>query len=52
MGKPLSIRVSVVSGFIVRHSDFRAALVFMREIIGMAGALSRRFLVGKIERIR
>jgi ACS family D-galactonate transporter-like MFS transporter len=43
--------VPVVIGFIVRNSDFKPALMFM-SAVGVVGALSYLFLVGKIERIR
>jgi MFS transporter, ACS family, D-galactonate transporter len=51
MGNLSSICVPVVIGFIVRNNDFRPALVFM-SAVGVVGALSYLFLVGKIERIR
>ncbi|MFM0645617.1 MFS transporter [Paraburkholderia bryophila] len=51
MGNLSSICVPVVIGFIVRNNDFKPALVFM-SAVGVVGALSYLFLVGKIERIR
>jgi ACS family D-galactonate transporter-like MFS transporter len=51
MGNLSSICVPVVIGLIVRNNDFRPALVFM-SCVGVVGALSYLFLVGKIERIR
>jgi ACS family D-galactonate transporter-like MFS transporter len=51
MGNLSSICVPVVIGFIVRNSDFKPALMFM-SAVGVVGALSYLFLVGKIERIR
>ncbi|NIF80722.1 MFS transporter [Paraburkholderia sp. Cy-641] len=51
MGNLSSICVPVVIGFIVKNSDFKPALMFM-SAVGVVGALSYLFLVGKIERIR
>lgn len=51
MGNLSSICVPVVIGFIVKNNDFKPALVFM-SAVGVVGALSYLFLVGKIERIR
>jgi ACS family D-galactonate transporter-like MFS transporter len=51
MGNLSSICVPAVIGLIVRNNDFRPALVFMSGV-GVVGALSYLFLVGKIERIR
>jgi ACS family D-galactonate transporter-like MFS transporter len=51
MGNLSSIGVPVVIGFVVRDNDFKPALVFM-SAVGLAGALSYLFLVGRIERIR
>nr|WP_329601716.1 MFS transporter [Paraburkholderia antibiotica] len=51
MGNLSSICVPVVIGFIVKNSDFKPALMFM-SAVGVIGALSYLFLVGKIERIR
>ncbi|WP_345814393.1 MFS transporter [Paraburkholderia sp. PREW-6R] len=51
MGNLSSICVPVVIGLIVRDNDFKPALVFM-SAVGVVGALSYLFLVGKIERIR
>jgi ACS family D-galactonate transporter-like MFS transporter len=51
MGNLSSICVPIVIGFIVRNNDFKPALVFMSGV-GLVGALSYLFLVGRIERIR
>ncbi|HZZ09500.1 MAG TPA: MFS transporter [Paraburkholderia sp.] len=51
MGNLSSICVPVVIGFIVKNNDFKPALVFM-SAVGVVGALSYLFLVGRIERIR
>lgn len=51
MGNLSSICVPIVIGLIVRNDDFKPALVFM-SAVGLLGALSYLFLVGRIERIR
>jgi ACS family D-galactonate transporter-like MFS transporter len=51
MGNLSSICVPIVIGLIVRNNDFKPALVFMSGV-GLVGALSYLFLVGRIERIR
>ncbi|MFM0251039.1 MFS transporter [Paraburkholderia sediminicola] len=51
MGNLSSICVPIVTGLIVRNNDFKPALVFMSGV-GLVGALSYLFLVGRIERIR
>ncbi|MFM0735782.1 MFS transporter [Paraburkholderia xenovorans] len=51
MGNLSSICVPVVIGFLVRNNDFKPALVFM-SAVGVIGALSYLFVVGRIERIR
>lgn len=51
MGNLSSIGVPVVIGLLVRNNDFAPALVFM-SAVGVVGALSYLFLVGRIERIR
>lgn len=51
MGNLSSICVPIVIGLLVKGDDFAPALVFM-SAVGVAGALSYLFLVGRIERIR
>jgi ACS family D-galactonate transporter-like MFS transporter len=51
MGNLSSICVPIVIGLLVKGDDFAPALVFM-SAVGMVGALSYLFLVGRIERIR
>jgi MFS transporter, ACS family, D-galactonate transporter len=51
MGNLSSICVPIVIGLVVKGNDFAPALVFM-SAVGVVGALSYLFLVGRIERIR
>jgi ACS family D-galactonate transporter-like MFS transporter len=51
MGNLSSICVPIVIGLLVKGNDFAPALVFM-STVGVVGALSYLFLVGRIERIR
>lgn len=51
MGNLSSICVPIVIGLLVKGNDFGPALVFM-SAVGVVGALSYLFVVGKIERIR
>jgi ACS family D-galactonate transporter-like MFS transporter len=51
MGNLSSICVPIVIGLLVKGNDFAPALVFM-SAVGVVGALSYLFLVGRIERIR
>ena len=51
MGNLSSICVPIVIGLLVKGNDFAPALVFM-SAVGLVGALSYLFLVGRIERIR
>ena len=50
MGNLASIVVPIVIGFLVRGGNFKPALVFVGAL-GLAGACSYIFLVGKIERV-
>ena len=50
MGNLASIIVPIVIGFLAREGDFRPALVFIGAL-GLLGACSYIFIVGKIERI-
>ena len=50
MGNLASIVVPIVIGFLVRGGNFKPALVFVGTI-GLIGACSYIFLVGKIERV-
>lgn len=51
MGNLASIVVPIAIGFLTRGGDFRPALVFIGTL-GLVGACSYIFLVGKIERVR
>jgi ACS family D-galactonate transporter-like MFS transporter len=51
MGNLSSICVPIVIGLLVKGNDFAPALVFM-SAVGLVGALSYLFVVGRIERIR
>jgi ACS family D-galactonate transporter-like MFS transporter len=51
MGNLSSICVPIVIGLLVKGDDFAPALVFM-SAVGLVGALSYLFVVGRIERIR
>jgi MFS transporter, ACS family, D-galactonate transporter len=48
MGNLASIVVPIVIGFLVKDGNFSPALVFIAAL-GMAGAFSYTFIVGKIE---
>ncbi|RYF68021.1 MAG: MFS transporter [Cytophagaceae bacterium] len=50
MGNLASIVVPIVIGFLAREGDFKPALVFIGAL-GLVGACSYIFLVGKIERV-
>ena len=50
MGNLASIVVPIVIGFLVRGGNFEPALVFVGGL-GLIGAFSYIFLVGKIERV-
>nr|WP_240766567.1 MFS transporter [Paraburkholderia flava] len=50
MGNLSSICVPIVIGLLVKGDDFAPALVFM-SAVGLVGALSYLFVVGRIERI-
>jgi len=50
MGNLASIVVPIVIGYLVKGGDFKPALVFVGAL-GIAGACSYIFLVGKIERV-
>ncbi|WP_206512964.1 MFS transporter [Larkinella soli] len=50
MGNLASIVVPIVIGFLAKDGDFRPALVFIGAL-GLVGALSYTFIVGKIERL-
>ncbi|OIN58422.1 MFS transporter [Arsenicibacter rosenii] len=50
MGNLASIVVPIVIGFLAKDGDFKPALVFIGAL-GLAGACSYIFLVGKIERV-
>ncbi|GAB3162479.1 MFS transporter [Telluribacter humicola] len=50
MGNLASIVVPIVIGFLVQDGDFKPALVFIGAL-GILGACSYIFLVGKIERV-
>ncbi len=50
MGNLASIVVPIVIGFLVKGGDFKPALVFIGGL-GLIGACSYIFLVGKIERV-
>jgi ACS family D-galactonate transporter-like MFS transporter len=50
MGNLASIVVPIVIGFLVRGGDFKPALVFVGAL-GVSGACSYIFLVGKIKRV-
>ncbi len=50
MGNLASIVVPIVIGFVVSGGDFKPALVFVGTL-GIVGAFSYIFLVGKIERV-
>ncbi len=51
MGNLASIVVPIVIGFLARDGDFKPALVFI-SVLGLIGALSYIFIVGKIERVK
>lgn len=51
MGNLASIIVPIVIGYLVSGGDFRPALVFIGGL-GLIGALSYIFVVGKIERVQ
>ena len=51
MGNLASIVVPIVIGFLARDGDFKPALVFI-GVLGLIGALSYIFIVGKIERVK
>lgn len=50
-GNLASIVVPIVIGYLAKGGDFQPALVFI-GVLGIAGAFSYIFLVGKIERVR
>jgi MFS transporter, ACS family, D-galactonate transporter len=50
MGNLASIIIPIVIGFLVKEGDFKPALVFIGTL-GLTGACSYIFLVGKIERV-
>ncbi|MBC7921184.1 MAG: MFS transporter, partial [Ferruginibacter sp.] len=50
MGNLASIVVPIVIGFLARGGNFKPALVFIAAL-GLVGACSYLFLVGKIERV-
>ncbi len=50
MGNLASIVVPIVIGFLAKNGDFKPALVFIGAL-GLVGACSYIFLVGKIERV-
>lgn len=50
-GNLASIVVPIVIGYLAQGGDFQPALVFI-GVLGIAGAFSYIFLVGKIERVR
>jgi ACS family D-galactonate transporter-like MFS transporter len=50
MGNLASIIVPIVIGYLARGGDFKPALVFI-AILGLIGALSYTFIVGKIEKV-
>ena len=50
MGNLASIIVPIVIGYLARDGDFKPALIFIGTL-GLIGALSYIFIVGKIERI-
>ncbi|HTE34896.1 MAG TPA: MFS transporter [Chryseolinea sp.] len=50
MGNLASIIVPIVIGYLAKGGDFKPALIFIGAL-GMVGALSYTFIVGKIERI-
>lgn len=50
MGNLASIIVPIVIGYLAKDGDFKPALVFIGAL-GLVGALSYIFIVGKIERI-
>lgn len=51
MGNLASIVVPIVIGFLAREGDFKPALVFIGAL-GLIGACSYIFIVGKIERVK
>lgn len=51
MGNLASIVVPIVIGYLAREGDFKPALVFI-GVLGLIGALSYIFIVGKIERVQ
>jgi ACS family D-galactonate transporter-like MFS transporter len=51
MGNLASIIVPIVIGYLASEGDFRPALVFVGGL-GLVGALSYIFIVGKIERVK
>jgi ACS family D-galactonate transporter-like MFS transporter len=51
MGNLASIIVPIVIGYLASEGDFRPALVFVGGL-GLVGALSYMFIVGKIERVK
>jgi ACS family D-galactonate transporter-like MFS transporter len=50
MGNLASIIVPIVIGYLAKGGDFKPALIFIGAL-GMVGALSYTFIVGKIERL-
>jgi ACS family D-galactonate transporter-like MFS transporter len=50
MGNLASIVVPIVIGFLAKDGDFKPALVFIGAL-GLIGACSYIFLVGKIEQV-
>jgi ACS family D-galactonate transporter-like MFS transporter len=50
MGNLASIVVPIVIGYLVQGGDFKPALLFV-GVLGLVGACSYTFLVGKLERI-
>jgi ACS family D-galactonate transporter-like MFS transporter len=50
MGNLASVFVPIIIGFLVRGGDFSPALVFVGAL-GLVGALSYIFVVGKLNRI-
>ncbi|AQG79260.1 MFS transporter [Spirosoma montaniterrae] len=50
MGNLASIVVPIVIGYLAKGGDFRPALLFVGAL-GLVGALSYMFIVGKIERV-
>ena len=50
MGNLASIVVPIVIGYLAQEGDFRPALLFI-GIVGLIGACSYTFIVGKIERV-